>query len=114
DAADPGAPGLRRVLVEIRVGRDFPAGLRALADRMRNQDFAWVVGAIEINREVGGDLASVLETTAETIRERQRVYRQMRALTAEGRLSGYILTALPIVVALAMRFINPKGFAQLT
>jgi tight adherence protein B len=81
---------------------------------MRNKDFAWVVGAIEINREVGGDLAAVLENTAETIRERQRVYRQMRALTAEGRLSGYILTALPVAVAVAMRFINPASFARLT
>ena len=76
---------------------------------MRNKDFAWVVGAIEINREIGGDLAAVLESTAETIRERQRVARQVRALTAEGRLSAYILTALPVVVALAMSVHQPGG-----
>jgi tight adherence protein B len=114
EAAEPAGTEFRRVLLEIRVGRDLSEALRALADRMRSQDFAWVVGAIEINREIGGDLAAVLENTAETIRERQRVYRQMRALTAEGRLSGYILTALPVVVALAMKFINPRSFAQLT
>jgi tight adherence protein B len=114
EAAEPARTEFRRVLLEIRVGRDLSEALRALADRMRSQDFAWVVGAIEINREIGGDLAAVLENTAETIRERQRVYRQMRALTAEGRLSGYILTALPVVVALAMKFINPRSFAQLT
>jgi tight adherence protein B len=114
EAAEPARSEFRRALLEIRVGRDLSDALRALSDRMRNQDFAWVVSAIEINREVGGDLAAVLENTAETIRERQRVYRQMRALTAEGRLSGYILTALPVVVALAMKFINPKAFAQLT
>jgi tight adherence protein B len=114
EAAEPARTEFRRVLLEIRVGRDLSAALRALSDRMRNQDFAWVVGAIDINREVGGDLAAVLESTADTIRERQRVYRQMRALTAEGRLSGYILTALPVVVALAMRFVNPPAFARLT
>jgi tight adherence protein B len=114
EAAEPARSEFQRVLLEIRVGRDLPAALRALSDRMRSKDFSWVVSAIEINRDVGGDLAAVLEGTAETIRERQRVYRQMRALTAEGRLSGYILTALPVVVALAMRFINPPAFAQLT
>jgi tight adherence protein B len=114
ESAEPARTEFRRALLEIRVGRDLSAALRALSDRMRNADFAWVVGAIEINREVGGDLAAVLESTADTIRERQRVYRQMRALTAEGRLSGYILTALPVVVALAMKFINPAAFAQLT
>ncbi|HKE97755.1 MAG TPA: type II secretion system F family protein [Actinomycetes bacterium] len=114
ESAEPARTEFGRVLLETRVGRDLSSALRALADRMRNRDFAWVVGAIEINREVGGDLAAVLGTTADTIRERQRVHRQMRALTAEGRLSGYILTALPVVVALAMRFINPAGFALLT
>jgi tight adherence protein B len=114
EAAEPARSEFQRVLLEIRVGRDLSAALRALSDRMRNKDFAWVVGAIEINREVGGDLAAVLESTADTIRERQRVFRQMRALTAEGRLSGVILTALPVVVALAMKFINPAAFAQLT
>jgi tight adherence protein B len=113
ESAEPAGTEFRRVLLEIRVGRDMTAALRALADRMGNQDFAWVVNAIEINREVGGDLAAVLESTAETIRERQRLYRQMRALTAEGRLSAYILTALPVVVAVAMRFINPTSFARL-
>jgi tight adherence protein B len=114
EAAEPARTEFRRVLLEIRVGRDLSAALRALSDRMRSQDFEWVVGAIEINREIGGDLAAVLDSTAETIRERQRVFRQMRALTAEGRLSAYILTALPIVVALAMKFVNPPAFARLT
>ncbi|HKA85301.1 MAG TPA: VWA domain-containing protein, partial [Acidimicrobiales bacterium] len=75
EAADPARTEFRRVLLEIRVGRDLSEALRALADRMRSPDFGWVVGAIEINREIGGDLAAVLENTAETIRGRQRVYR---------------------------------------
>jgi tight adherence protein B len=114
EAHEPARSEFRRVLLEIRVGRDPSAALHALSDRMRSQDFEWVVGAIEINREIGGDLAAVLDSTGETIRERQKVYRQMRALTAEGRLSGYILTGLPVVVALAMRFVTPEHFARLT
>jgi tight adherence protein B len=113
EAAEPARTEFRRALLEIRVGRDPSTALHALSDRMASQDFAWVVGAIDINREIGGDLVAVLETTAETIRERQKTFRQMRALTAEGRLSSKILTALPIVVALVMWMINPDSMARL-
>ena len=74
---------------------------------MASKDFEWVVGAIDINREVGGDLALTLDNVAETIRERQNLARHVSALTAEGRLSTYILIALPVFVALAMSAINP-------
>jgi tight adherence protein B len=72
-----------------------------------------VVGAIEINREVGGDLATIMDNVAETIRERQRLHRQMRALTAEGRISGYVLTALPVLLALALIVLNPEYIGRL-
>jgi tight adherence protein B len=113
EAPEPAGAELRRVLLEVRVGRDPGDALRALATRMQSEDFEWVVGAIEINREVGGDLAAILDNVAETIRERQRLYRQMRALTAEGRLGGYVLTALPVVLALALVVINPEYIGQL-
>ena len=73
-----------------------------------------MVQAIDIHREVGGDLAEVLDTVAETIRERNQVMRQVKSLTAEGRLSAYILLALPIVLAGALRLINPTYFVLLT
>jgi tight adherence protein B len=101
------------VLLEVRVGRDPGDSLRALADRMGSDDFDWVVGAIDINRDVGGDLAMILDNVAETIRERQRLQRQVKTLSAEGRLSGYVLTALPLVLALAMAVINPGYLAEL-
>jgi tight adherence protein B len=113
EASEPARSEFRRVLLEVRVGRDPGDALRALADRMGSDDFDWVVGAIDINREVGGDLAMILDNVAETIRERQRLQRQVRTLSAEGRLSGYVLTALPLVLALAMAVVNPGYLAEL-
>jgi tight adherence protein B len=113
-AGEPARSEFRRVLLEVRVGRDPSEALWALADRMRSDDFEWVIGAIDINRDVGGgDLALILDNVAETIRERQRLNRQIKSLTAEGRLSGYVLTALPLVLAFAMAIINPDYFDEL-
>ena len=113
EASEPARSEFRRVLLEVRVGRDPGDSLRALADRMGSDDFDWVVGAIDINRDVGGDLAMILDNVAETIRERQRLQRQVKTLSAEGRLSGYVLTALPLVLAMAMAVINPGYLAAL-
>ena len=63
---------------------------------MESQDFSWVAQAIGIHREVGGDLAEVLDRVAGTIRERNQIKRQIRTLSAEGKLSAYILMALPL------------------
>ena len=113
EASEPARSEFRRVLLEVRVGRVPGDSLRALADRMGSDDFDWVVGAIDINRDVGGDLAMILDNVAETIRERQRLQRQVKTLSAEGRLSGYVLTALPLVLAMAMAVINPGYLAAL-
>jgi len=113
EAPEPAGGEFRRVLLEVRVGRDPGDALRALAVRMQSEDFEWVVGAIEINREVGGDLATIMDNVADTIRERQRLHRQMRALTAEGRISGYVLTALPVLLALALIVLNPEYIGRL-
>jgi tight adherence protein B len=69
--------------------------------------------AISIQREVGGNLAEILHTVADTIREREYLRRQVKALSAEGRMSGYILTALPVLVGLYMSFANPDYVALL-
>jgi tight adherence protein B len=107
EAEEPSKSEFRRALLEIRVGRDVSEALAALGTRMASKDFEWVVGAIDINREVGGDLALTLDNVAETIRERQRLARHVNALTAEGRLSAYVLTGLPVFAGLAMSAINP-------
>jgi tight adherence protein B len=81
---------------------------------MGNADFRWVVQAISIHREVGGDLARVLDNVVGTVRERAAVARQVRAMSAEGRLSARVLTALPFMVLLAISLIDPTYFSELT
>lgn len=114
EAPSPTGEEFRRVVLETRLGRDLTQALHDMADRVGTEDFAWVVQAIDIHREVGGDLAAILDTVGGTIRERNQLLRQVRALTAEGRLSAYILVALPFVLAGVMRLINPEYFSLLT
>jgi tight adherence protein B len=114
EAADPVGEEFRRVLVETRLGRDLSDALHQLAGRMRSDDFEWVVQAIDINREVGGDLAEVLDTVAATIRERVQLQRQVRALSAEGRASAWVLTALPVGLFGLLRAVSPEYAADLT
>jgi len=110
----PMSEEMSRVVIETRIGRDVSDSLEATAERMDNEDFEWVARAIAIHRELGGDLAEILDNVARTIRERARLRAQVRALTAEGRLSGVILFALPFVVVLATSIINPDYLGELT
>lgn len=98
DGGQPIAGEIARALAEARLGVDLEDTLDTVAHRMRSGDLAWTVMAIRIQREVGGNLAEVLLTTVQTMRERAQLRRQVRTLTAEGRLSAYILVALPVVI----------------
>ncbi|MCM0619226.1 type II secretion system F family protein [Nocardioides bruguierae] len=98
EGAEPMASELRRALAEHRLGIPVEDALENVADRMGSPDFAWVVMAIRIQREVGGNLAELLDTVAGTLREREYLRRQVRTLSAEGRISAYILVALPILM----------------
>jgi tight adherence protein B len=93
---EPIAGEFKRVLVESRLGVPLEVALEGIAQRIESADFAWVVMAIRIQREVGGNLAELLNTVAATLRERDYLRRQVKSLSAEGRLSAYILVALPI------------------
>ena len=77
-----------RVVAETRIGRDLVDALEGVAERLGNEDFDWVVRAVAINRELGGNLSEVLDNVANTIRERNQLRRQVQALSAEGRLSA--------------------------
>jgi tight adherence protein B len=114
EAPSPTSEEFHRVVLEHRLGRDLTDSLRAMSDRVDTEDLRWVVQAIDIHREIGGDLASILDTVAGTVRERSQLKGQMQALTAEGRLSAYILIALPFVLAGMMKFVNPDYIATLT
>ncbi|GAA1180258.1 type II secretion system F family protein [Ornithinimicrobium humiphilum] len=111
---DPAASEIARVVNQVRVGRDFGGVLEDAAERMESDDFRWIAQAIAIQRQVGGNLAEVMDTVGETIRERNAIRRQVRSLSAEGKLSAYILVGLPIAVALILQIINPGYMTILT
>lgn len=110
----PTSDEFRRVLFEYRLGHPLHEALREMSHRMANEDFEWVVEAIEIQHTVGGDLASLLDSVARTIRDRNAVRRQVDTLTAEGRLSAVILFGLPILMFVAIMLINPTYLEELT
>lgn len=114
DIDEPARSELTRAVNEVRVGRDLGEAIEETASRMASEDFAWVAQAVSINRRVGGNLADVLESISVTIRERNQIRRQVRSLSAEGRLSGYILVGMPIVVALILSLLNPLYFEVFT
>jgi tight adherence protein B len=109
----PASEEFKRIVTETRLGRDLIDSLRAMADRVRSEDFNWVIPAIEINREVGGDLAEVLDTVAGTIRDRADIRRQVKTLSAEGRLSAYVLLSLPIGIAMFINVSSPDYLSEL-
>ncbi len=105
---------LNHAIVAARLGVPLEEALDEIATRMGSKDWSWVVMAIRINREVGGNLAEVLTTVAATMRERERLRRQVRALSAEGRLSAAILGALPLVFAVYLILVRPEYIGLLT
>ncbi|WP_286135474.1 type II secretion system F family protein [Arthrobacter sp. UCD-GKA] len=109
----PMSEELSRIVNEARVGRDPELTMMEIAKRMGSEDFAWIAEAILINREVGGDLAQVLDQVGETINERAQIKGQVRALAAEGKLSAYILIALPVGLSLMLGIINPTYIGTL-
>ena len=95
EGSEPIASEFRRVVIESRLGVTIEDALEGVAQRMQSRDFGWVVMAIRIQREVGGNLAELLLTVAATLREREYLRRHVHALSAEGRLSCYVLGGLP-------------------
>ena len=110
-ADPPTSEEFSRIVNESRIGRDLGVALGSTAERMRSDDFNWAAQAISINRETGGNLAETLQRTAATIRERNQIRRQVKALSAEGRLSAIILISLPIAVFILVLFIQPGYLA---
>ena len=107
ESQSPTAEEMRRVITETSLGRDLLASLSDTAERMRNEDFVWIAQAIQINREVGGNLAEVLDQVNETIRERSEIKGHIKSLAAEGKFSAYILMAMPIGIVVMLMLVNP-------
>jgi len=106
EAQDPAAEEFRQVFEEQRFGLPFDDSMYGLADRVPLVDIRILITAILIQREVGGNLAEVLDNLAAVIRERFKIRRQLRVITAQGRLSGYILAVMPIAVGFAIFLLN--------
>ena len=100
EGVQPISEEMHRALAEVRLGMPLEEALEGVGERMRSIDFRWVVMAIRIQREVGGNLAEVLLNTTTVMRERARLRRQVKALSAEGRLSAYVLLGMPVLVSL--------------
>jgi tight adherence protein B len=107
EADNPTKDEFSRVINETRIGRSLNESLVDVSLRMASEDFKWIAQAIAINREVGGNLADVLDGVAHTIRERNQLHRQVSALAAEGKLSAVILMALPFGVVAFLTIANP-------
>ena len=110
----PASEEFARIINETKVGRDMTEALDETAARTASKDFAWVAHAIAINRQVGGNLAEVLDTVGGTIRERGQIRRQVKALSAEGKLSAIVLMSLPFCVTGFLTLTNPGYLAAFT
>ncbi|MGK2949622.1 MAG: type II secretion system F family protein [Acidimicrobiales bacterium] len=107
EVSEPMGRELRRVVTEARLGRPLEESLKGIAERMESGDFAWAVMAIGIQREVGGNLAELLVTVADTMTERERLRRDVNALTAEGKISAIVLGILPLGLGFFIYTLNP-------
>jgi tight adherence protein B len=113
EVEDPMGKELRQAVTEARLGRHLDDALDAVAERMNSEDFEWAVMAIRIQREVGGNLAELLMSVSETMVQRERLRRDVAALTAEGRMSAWVLGMLPPGIGLVMFMMNREYISRL-
>ena len=108
EAPPPAGVEFAQVVRDVKLGSSLMEALEDLTVRVGSDDLSLIVTAIRIHHETGGNLAEILETVAETIRERVRIKGELRSLTAQQRISGYVLAGLPIVIFFVLMLINPK------
>lgn len=105
---DPAGAEFDRVMREVQLGRGLMEALESMVRRIPSDDLSLIVTAINIQYEVGGSLAEILEIVAHTIRERVRIMGEIRVLTSQQRYSGYVLMIMPIALAVFLVMINPE------
>lgn len=113
EAPDPTRLEFQRVVADEQLGVSIEDGLRTVADRMASRELEQVALVAELQREAGGNMAEVLDTVVETIRERFDLRRLVQTLTAQGRLARWIVSLLPVVLALILSFLNPAYMSPL-
>ena len=109
----PVSKEFERVVQEVRLGLSLDNALANMLRRMPSEDLDLIITAVNIQREVGGNLAEILDIISYTIRERVRIKGEIRTLTAQGRLTGWIISLLPVGLALVLYSINPEYGGQL-
>ncbi|MFQ3646642.1 MAG: type II secretion system F family protein [Anaerolineae bacterium] len=107
DAPEPTQTEFARVVKEVQIGIDVPDALDHLLERVESPDLDLVITAVNIQREVGGNLAEILEVIGSTIRERIKLKGEIRVLTSQGRITGYLISFLPIGLALFLNLASP-------
>jgi tight adherence protein B len=105
---DPVGPEFKKTFDQQNYGLPLKDALNELSDRLKSLDVRFFVTAVLIQRETGGNLAEILDNLAHVVRERFKILRQVRVHTAHGRFTGYVLLALPAMLAIALSFINPE------
>jgi tight adherence protein B len=98
---------------EQRIGVDFNKSLDHMEKRLPIQDFAMLASALRINREIGGNLAEIIESLADTLRRKHQMEGKIDSLTAQGRLQGIVMTGLPVLLAVLLYFLEPNAMEKL-
>jgi len=109
----PASQEMGRVVREVQLGLPLAAALTRSAERMDNDDWSLIVTSVKIQAEVGGNLAEILQNVGTTIRERERILGEIRVLTTQQRLTGWLLSLLPVGLAVALFIINPEYMSGL-
>jgi tight adherence protein B len=113
EGAEPAAKEFRRVLTETQLGKPMDSALADLATRVGSKNLSFVINAVTIQRQIGGSLAGLFDMVADTVRQRQQFMRKVKGLTAMGRMSAYVLVALPIFIAVVVTLMNPVYMSPL-
>ena len=113
EGSEPASGEFGRAAAEVRLGQAADAALDRMATRLDSKNFGFVVTAVNIQRQVGGSMAEILDSVADTVRARQQFLRKVKALTAMGRASAYVLVGMPFVLAALMAVLNASFMAPL-
>jgi len=113
EGQEPASSEFRRVLTQSSLGRPMDDALKEMSDRLGSANFEFVITAVTIQRQVGGSLAQLFDMVADTVRQRQQFVRKVHSLTAMGRLSAYVLVALPFFLAGVLTLLNSTYMSPL-
>jgi len=113
EGQEPASGEFRRVLTQSSLGRPMDEALKEMSDRLGSANFEFVITAVTIQRQVGGSLAQLFDMVADTVRQRQQFALKVRSLTAMGRMSAYVLVALPFFLAAVLTLLNSTYMSPL-